>query len=196
MHMNVQATVIPGHLTEPRKFALRVEDFIVLQESGALDAFAKSELIDGDIYTVNAIYRPHAGTLSAINADLVNAIRASGLALKVYSPVSTKLDDHNLPEPDLVIATIERDALVSAQSVRVAVEVSATSLDFDLGKKAQLYAGAGVPEYWVVDVNGQKIIQMTAPIDGAYSNVSETRFGDRITSVTIPQIAIDTTYLA
>ncbi len=194
--MNVQATVVPGHLAEPRKLALRVDDFILLQDSGAFDEFAKSELIDGDIYTANAIYRPHAGTLSDIHADLVFAVRASGLALKVYSPVSTKLDEHNLPEPDLVIATIEEDTLVSVQSVRLTLEVSASSLAFDLGKKALLYARTGVPEYWVVDVAGRKIVQMTAAIDGAYRNIAEIRFGDRITSVTIPQIAIDTTYLA
>ena len=125
------AQVIPEHLIEPRKLLLRVEDFIVLQESGALDAFAKSELIDGDIYTVNAIYRPHAGTLADLNADLVYAVRASGLPLKVYSPVSTRLDDHNLPEP----RSGDRDRrdrtnLVSRQSVRLAVEVSATLARF------------------------------------------------------------------
>jgi Uma2 family endonuclease len=194
--MNVQTSGISEHLIGPRKLSLRVEDFILLQESGALDAFAKSELIDGDIYTVNAIYRPHAGTLSDINADLVNSVRASGLALKVYSPVSTKLDDHNLPEPDLVIATVESDTLVSGRSVRLAVEVSASSLDFDLGKKAQLYARTGVPEYWVVDVAGRKIVQMTTPVDGAYRDIREIPFGERITSITIPQIAIDTSPLA
>ena len=117
--MNIQATVSSEHLAEPRKLPLRVSDFILLQDSGVFDSFAKSELIDGDVYTVNAIYRPHAGILSDLNADLVNALRASGLALKVYSPVSTKLDEHNLPEPDLVIATIERDPIVSAESVRL-----------------------------------------------------------------------------
>jgi Uma2 family endonuclease len=194
--MNVLAHVIPEHLIEPRKLLLRVEDFIVLQESGALDAFAKSELIDGDIYTVNAIYRPHAGILADLNADLVYAVRASGLALKVYTPVSTRLDDHNLPEPDLVIATIESEQFVSGRSVRLAVEVSASSLAFDLGKKAQLYARSGIPEYWVVDVTGRRIFQMTVPIDAAYSVISEVRFGDTIASITIPPIAIDTTALA
>ncbi|TPG54776.1 Uma2 family endonuclease [Sphingomonas glacialis] len=194
--MNVLAKLTPEQLIEPRKLPLCVEDFIVLQESGALDAFAKSELIDGDIYTVNAIHRPHAAILADINADLVYAVRASGLALKVYTPVSTKLDEHNLPEPDLVIATIEREEFVSGRSVRLAVEVSASSLAFDLGKKAQLYARSDIPEYWVVDVTGRRIVQMTAPIDGAYSVISEIRFGDRITAITIPQIAIDTTALA
>eukprot|EP01037_Dinobryon_pediforme_P020747 gene20747-21447_t len=194
--MNVLAHVIPEHLIEPRKLPLRVEDFIVLQESGALDAFAKSELIDGDIYTVNAIYRPHAGILADLNADLVYAVRASGLDLKVYTHVSTRLDDHNLPEPDLVIATIEPEEFVSGRSVRLTVEVSASSLEFDLGKQAQLHARSGIPEYWVVDVTGRRILQMTAPFDGAYSVVGEIRFGERITSITIPQIAIDTTALA
>jgi Uma2 family endonuclease len=194
--MNVLAHVIPEHLIEPRKLLLRVEDFIVLQESGALDAFAKSELIDGDIYTVNAIYRPHAGILADLNADLVYAVRASGLALKVYTPVSTKLDDHNLPEPDLVIATIEPEQFVSGRSVRLAVEVSASSLEFDLGKKAELYARSAIPEYWVVDVTGRRILQMTVPTDGTYSVVGEVGFGERITSITLPQIGIDTTALA
>ncbi|MEG3178557.1 Uma2 family endonuclease [Sphingomonas sp. RB3P16] len=194
--MNVQANLIPEHLIEPRKLPLRVEDFIMLQESGALDAFAKSELIDGDIYTVNAIYRPHAGILADISADLVYAVRASGLALKVYTPVSTRLDEHNLPEPDLVIATVEPEDVVSGRSVRLAVEVSASSLDFDLGKKAQLYARSAIPEYWVVDVTGRRIVQMTSPIDEAYSVIAEISFGDRVTAITIPQITIDTTALA
>lgn len=193
--MNVLAS-ISEQMVEPRKLLLRVDDFILLQESGVFDQFARAELIDGEIYTVNAIHPPHAGTLSDINADLVNAIRASGLSLKVYSPVSTKLDEHNLPEPDLIIATIESDAVVTQQSIRLAVEVSASSLEFDLGKKARLYARTGVPEYWVVDVAGRRIIQMTAPIDGIYSVTTELAFGDRITSVTIPQIGIDTTALA
>lgn len=193
--MNIQTTVSPGQMIEPRKLLLRVDDFILLQESGAFDQFARSELIDGDIYAVNAIHRPHAGALSDIHTDLVIALRASGLPLKVYSPVSTKLDDHNLPEPDLVIATIEPEKLVTVESVRLALEVSASSLDYDLGK-AQLYARTKVPEYWVVDVTGRKIIQMSAPVDGAYSVVAEVPFGDRITSVTIPQIGIDTTALA
>jgi Uma2 family endonuclease len=153
-------------------------------------------LIDGDIYTVNAIYRPHAGILADLNADLVYAVRASGLALKVYTPVSTKLDDHNLPEPDLVIATIEPEQFVSGRSVRLAVEVSASSLEFDLGKKAELYARSAIPEYWVVDVTGRRILQMTVPTDGTYSVVGEVGFGERITSITLPQIGIDTTALA
>lgn len=193
--MNVQS-VLSEQSTEPHKIGLRVEDFILLQESGSFDAFAKAELIDGDIYTVNAIHRPHAGTLADLSADLVHSVRASGLALKVYTPVSTRLDDYNLLEPDLVIATIEPEAMVTAYSVRLAVEVSASSLAFDLGTKAQLYARSGIPEYWVVDVAGRRIVQMTGPIEGVYSAVRECAFGDHVTSITIPQIAINTTALA
>ncbi len=193
--MNVQS-VLSEQSIEPHKIGLRVEDFILLQESGSFNAFAKAELIDGDIYTVNAIHRPHAGILADLSADLVYAVRASGLALKVYTPVSTRLDDYNLPEPDLVIAMIEPEALVTGRSVRLAVEVSASSLDFDLGPKARLYARSSIPEYWVVDVAGRSIVQMTAPNEGVYSAIRDTPFGDRITLITIPQIAIDTTALA
>lgn len=95
--MNVQASIVQQQAGEPRKHALRVEDFLVLQESGLFDGFARAELIDEKIYTENAIHRPHAGALSQVNAELVFALRALSLPLKVYSPVSARLGDNSMP---------------------------------------------------------------------------------------------------
>ncbi len=194
--MNAPVVVRSADRDEPRKHLLRVEDFILLQDRGVFDRYAKAELIEGDIYTVNAIYRPHAGISADLVIDLGNAIRGSGLSLKVYSPVSARLDDHSLPEPDIVIATIEPEKMIVKESVRLAVEVSDSTLDFDLKRKVPLYAKAGIAELWIVDVAGRKIIRMAEPIDGAYRAVEEFVFGSRIACATIPQIAIDTTYLA
>lgn len=194
--MNVQASIVHEAVGEPRRHALRVEDFLVLQESGVFDSFARAELIDGEIYTVNAIYRPHAGALSQVNAELVFALRALGLPLTVYSPVSARLDDNSMPEPDLVIATTEPEDAVSARSIRLAVEVASSSLVYDLGKKGPLYAAAGIPEYWIVDLTGRKIIRMSDCVDGRYRRIDEIAFGQTIASVTIENLAIPTSSLA
>lgn len=56
-----------------------------------------------------------------------------------------------------------------AADVRLLIEVSNSSLRYDLGEKADLYAAAGIVEYWVVDVQHHCVNCMTEPIDGNYT---------------------------
>lgn len=51
---------------------------------------------------------------------------------------------------------------------RLIVETSASTLADDMGRKAQIYATEGVPEYWMVDVYGDRLVIMTEPKDGLY----------------------------
>ena len=49
------------------------------------------------------------------------------------------------------------------EDIALLIEVSNTTLDHDLGVKAKLYARAGIPEYWVVDIKGRRIHQHREP---------------------------------
>lgn len=51
------------------------------------------------------------------------------------------------------------------------VEVSDTTIAFDLTTKARLYARAGIPEYWVLDITNRRLIVHRDPQPGGYSNV-------------------------
>ncbi len=55
--------------------------------------------------------------------------------------------------------------------VRLVVEISDSTLGFDLKVKAPLYARAGIPEYWVVDIAGKRVIVHRDPSGGAYTSV-------------------------
>ena len=76
------------------------------------------------------------------------------------------------------------------------VEVADTSLSHDLGKKLRLYARSGIPEYWVADVRGGRIIRFHVPAGDAYVECAEFSFGEPIPSVTIPGLTVDTARLA
>jgi len=52
------------------------------------------------------------------------------------------------------------------------VEVSDSSLGFDLTTKAALYARAGIVEYWVLDVAGRRLIVHRDPRAGRYISVA------------------------
>jgi Uma2 family endonuclease len=192
--MGVQQAIIEDG--EPVRHLLTVDEFLILDEAGAFDDVGRVELIEGEIYVLSPLFRPHGAALADITAAFHIALRGNAFGLRLYSPTSARLDNHSLPEADLIVATIEDDDFVSGSSARLMVEVAYSSLRHDLGRKAKLYARTGVPEYWVVDVKGRKIIRMADPVDETFARRDEFAFGDAIPSVTIEGLTIDTSPLA
>ncbi|WP_374135399.1 hypothetical protein [Sphingomonas sp.] len=78
--------------TTPLPVKLRIEDYLLLDRSGAFDAYAKTELIDGEVFYVNAQHRPHA----RIKSQLFLAISE---ALSAPQPHSKRLSKRALPFP-------------------------------------------------------------------------------------------------
>ena len=72
----------------------------------------------------------------------------------------------------------------------LAIEVSGTSLVFDIDVRTTLYARAGIPEYWVADLTARRVLQHRDSRDGHSSVVDVFTVGDQITSLTDPPIPI------
>ena len=70
------------------------------------------------------------------------------------------------------------------------IEVADTSLRKDLRLKAPLYAEAGIPVYWLVDVNAREVLVMSEPQGGAYQRVERARPGDVLTLADQPAVAV------
>ena len=51
------------------------------------------------------------------------------------------------------------------------MEVSDTTLDFDLRVKGPLYARAGIQEYWVVDLKARRMVVHREPVAGVYQSI-------------------------
>jgi Uma2 family endonuclease len=74
------------------------------------------------------------------------------------------------PEPDVLVCS-NPDELAyrsSRTQALLVVEVAEASVAFDLGEKAGLYAQAGVPEYWVLDLVDRVLVVFREPISGTY----------------------------
>lgn len=182
---------VQQQLNIPQRAKLRAGDYRLLVESGALDRYARTELIDGEIWAMNAAYSAHAKLQSAISFALITALRSAELALTLFTAVSIDLSDDAMPEPDLVVADDHDDGPLPIGKVKLIVEISDSTLDNDLGRKARLYAAAGVPEYWVVDVEAKVIHQMWGPEGEAYAQRGEVAFGDRIAAVTVAGLVVE-----
>jgi Uma2 family endonuclease len=68
------------------------------------------------------------------------------------------------PEPDVaVVPGTPHDYTAHPTTALLIVEVSDTTLDYDVTTKAELYATAGIADYWVLDVDGRRLLVFRDP---------------------------------
>ncbi|MFN4073983.1 MAG: Uma2 family endonuclease [Thermus sp.] len=150
------------------RYPFSLEDFHRLAEAGILPEDARVELVEGEIVTMSPIGKKHAYVLNTL-VDLLSPLRGRAV-LSVQNPLV--LGPATEVYPDLALLrpprTRYRDRLPEGGDVLLLVEVAETSLDYDLNVKTPLYAKAGVPEVWVVDLVGGRVHVFRHPRGGAY----------------------------
>ena len=146
--------------TDVQRAKLTARDFWLLADADAFEGFAKSELIEGEIWVVNSVWVWHSRTMAFFTIELGLALRSLRSDLIVYGSGSVDLSDDSVPEPDISVGLETTGRGIPAGKLRLAVEVSDSTLHNDLDRKAPLYARFGVPEYWVADRENRRIVQM------------------------------------
>src|ERR1700756_4560951 len=148
-----------------RKLWTRAE-YEALCSSGLLED-QKLELVEGELISKMGKTRPHVNCAKLLFHWLIGVF-GQGLVL-FESPIDVAADDNdtNEPEPDLVVLNRDFSEFSSdnpgPHDLRLVVEVANTSLGFDLGAKANLYARAGIVDYWVLDIAGRRMIVHRSP---------------------------------
>jgi Uma2 family endonuclease len=109
------------------------------------------ELIGGHLVVAEPQGSRHATAVGAAD-DALRAALPPGWIVRAQMPLA--LDDESAPEPDLAVLPGTRADYRASHPGRpaLAVEVADASLDFDREHKGSLYARAGVPDYWIVNL--------------------------------------------
>ena len=158
----------------PRRHRLTVDDYYRMAEVGILDPEARVELIDGEIIDMAPPGSPHAGTVTYLTEVLMRAVDGRAIVL-VQNPV--RLSQYSEPQPDLALLRprddFYRERHPRADDVLLIVEVAASSLRFDRKTKLPLYARHGIPEMWLVDLGGRRLVRYRAPQHGLYTLVDD-----------------------
>lgn len=150
----------------------------------------KLELVEGDLISKMGKNWPRVN-LTALVLKWLSAVFGPLHAIQ-DAPLDVSPEDNptNAPEPDLMVlkqpCSMYESANPGSSDVCLLVEISDTTLAFDLGIKARLYARAGIAEYWVVDVAGQRIIVDRDPRDGVYQTVTAHHAGESIEPLAAP----------
>jgi Uma2 family endonuclease len=170
---------------------LTAEDYFMLGQAGALNAWKKTELIDGVIIAMAPMDSLHGRIQRDLFLALHEACEALG-GLEAAFEMSVKLGTYQVVQPDVMALThLPPRGKIAAETLLLAIAVADTTLKEDLDK-ARIYAGGGVPEYWVANANGRVIHQMWAPAGGAYTQQREVAFGEVMEAATIAGLRVET----
>ncbi len=138
----------------PRKFS--VEEYARMGEAGIFAPDERVELLEGEIIPVSPQDPRHASRVARMNTLLVRCFGDSH-EIRVQLPLT--LGSQSEPEPDFAVVpfAVADQATRHPDTADLVIEVANTSLSFDRNEKASLYAKAGVPEYWLLNLNARRL---------------------------------------
>lgn len=122
-----------------------------MAEAGILDPDERVQLIAGEIVAMAPRNSPHSASIGLVEAAL-RQIFGPAHWIRIQSPII--VDPDSEPEPDLaVVAGSPREYVKEhPRTALLVVEVADTTLSLDRDRKRAIYARAGIPEYWIVNL--------------------------------------------
>jgi Uma2 family endonuclease len=145
-------------------------------------------LIDGVILEQGPMNPPHAITLGLVEEALRIAF-GIGWWLRQQLPLILGLDTD--PEPDIaVVPGRPRDYAGHPTTADLLIEVADSSLNFDTNEKRLLYARPGICDYWVVDINGRRLLVYRDPQSGDYATQLVLGPADTVSPLAAPAAVV------
>ena len=171
-----------------------------LEAMSGLDEFQDQKflLIDGELFEM-----PAPGPLHTFCIQLLTRLFLAllGQSHSIRAQSSLTINEFSNPQPDLCLAlgsdSHYRNAHPEPNAVALLIEVADTTLRFDLGPKSHLYAAAGIPDYWVLDINNRllhvhrdPVSDEAAPRGFRYSTVQVLTETESVAPLAAPQTTI------
>lgn len=177
---------------EVSKLQFSIEDYYRLAAAGVLRGDDRVELIEGEIIKMNPIGSRHAACVGRLSKLLE---RRGGDYAVVWVQNPVEINDYSEPVPDVTLLRLREDFYAHAKpvpdDVLLVVEVSDSTTNYDRKVKAPLYARAGVPEMWLVNLPEELIEVYTRPLNGAYQETRLVRRGESITVGSVNGLTVE-----
>jgi Uma2 family endonuclease len=178
-------------MQEFSKSPLTVADYEQMAHAGLLSADRRYELLEGDIYEMSPIGSVHAACVDFLVGKLAE-VADRDFIIRAQGPI--QLSDISEPQPDVSLLRKRddhyRNAHPTPEQVLCVIEVSDSTLLADRRYKMPLYAKAGIPEAWVIDLAGEQVEVNADPVDGQYRLTQVFRRGETVHGQTLPAISI------
>jgi Uma2 family endonuclease len=173
---------------------LTVDKYHRMIDAGILGEDDRVELLEGVLVEMSPQGHRHAKFISRFTALVVPVI---GPAYRVRIQLPLTLPLYGEPEPDIAIVTRDEDEAPDRHphSALLVVEVASESIRKDRLVKSRVYARAGIPEYWIANVDEHCVEIYADPDTSAerYRHHAVVRHGEELAPQTFPglRLAVD-----
>jgi len=179
-------------MERPAASKLTYDDFLCFPDDGR-----RHELIDGEHFVTPSPATAHQRLVRKLVVALDRHLSASRLGEVFAAPFDVVLSNHDVVEPDLLVVLNDQRDILTEKHVRgapaIVVEIlSPGTRQRDEILKRQLYARAGVREYWMVDPEGQAISVCRQSGSAGFEDTIELRAasGDVLASELLPGFSL------
>ena len=173
----------------PRKFT--VEEFVRMGEAGIIEPDGRVELIDGVIFEMAPIGKPHGARISIVLQALMDKVPRDFMK---YSQSTIRLNDGSGPEPDIALltpeASLDRENIPRPEDILLIIEIADSTLPRDQREKARRYAQSDIPELWIFVLASDEIEVSRQPTPEGYADVQTYRRGDTLTIQALPDVRL------
>jgi Uma2 family endonuclease len=177
---------------------LSLKEYEQIVATGVFDGknHRRLELIRGELREMSPIGPVHAELVAWLTNWSIRNTSAAEIQVRVQSPLALE-DADCAPEPDIVWVRSNRffSGHPKAADVLLLIEVADSSLDYDRGEKAELYAAAGIADYWIVDAIDRTVEIHRHPAGVEYRDVESFSIGDVIYPLVAPAAGLDVSSL-
>lgn len=168
-----------------------VAAYFDLVKQGVLDEDDRVELLEGVIVAEPAMDPPHATGIGLVAEALRNAI-GTRAHIRVQTPYIVQ--PYSAPEPDVAVVpgNVHDYWDHHPTTALLVVEVSDSSLKQDRLSKSRIYAGSGIPDYWVVNLRDDcvELFRAPDPTRRLYGERRTAHRGERITLTALPDVSV------
>jgi Uma2 family endonuclease len=159
----------------PRPHRITVDEYLRMAELGLLASDARVELIEGVIVDMAPIGTAHMTDVDLLGERFVLAVHGKAI-VRIQGPV--QLSDDTLPQPDVALLRFRKDRYrqkhPGPSDILLVIEVAGSSVDYDFGRKLELYARYGVQEVWVLNVQTDTLHFFRSRTDAGYREETST----------------------
>ncbi|MBA2447559.1 MAG: Uma2 family endonuclease [Chloroflexi bacterium] len=179
---------------QPTKRLFTVDEYYRMAKAGILGEDDRVELIEGEIVQMSPIGPRHAGRVDRLN-HLLGERFGEVAWIRIQNPV--RLSNRSEPEPDLALLRPERErdrpyesAHPTPADTLLVVEVAESSVEYDLGRKARVYARHGIAELWVLNLRTERLFVYRDATPRGYATSRILARGESISPLAFPEILL------
>lgn len=167
---------------------LSVDEYHKIVEAGILGD-RRIELLEGELIELSPETPYHANCNNKAYKYLLSCF--DGFAdVRSGHPITLL---HSEPEPDIVLARLPETLYDTRhpypEDIFLLIEVSYSTLNYDLDTKRQCYAKAGIAEYWIIDLKNHQLLIFRQPTVTDYKSQTRVNTGT-IEALAFPQVQI------